>query len=244
MAERLVAVVCSYWNGRYDNVFQIIDDLAAGSRPPDRIILLDNGDNFGHDPFGYRNRGPGNVDIIGGHNWECRGKFVVGLLDAADYYLFCDDDTTVGPTTCEELLAAADGRRGFVTGYWGVILSGWSFMRGQVIGIPSPGVEIRVDAFHGRVMFMAYDALVRCLALEEWVRVRTGNRKRWPTEGDDLICGLANPGSCMVHLSPSGVYRDLDQGPEAMQQAPGYFTMRDEFCVDVLAAREEHGLMP
>jgi hypothetical protein len=234
---RLVAVVCSYWPDRRTNTINIVNDLRRSTRPPDTIIVLDNGDSFRPEQV------PEGIAWVRGHNWECRGKFVAGLLDPANYYLFCDDDTTVGPTTCAELLAAADGKRGFVTGYWGVRLAGRSFMGGQVIGNQPEGVTTQVDAFHGRVMFMAYDALVRTLQLEEWVRVRTSGRKRWPTEGDDLICGLANPGSVMVHLSPSGEYRDLDQGSQAMQTTvPNYFAMRDAFCGDVLDAIAEHGL--
>lgn len=231
MAERVVAVVCSFWPQRRANVEQIVADLRAGTRVPDRIIVLDNGRLFTAGELD-------GADVVQPtwNTWT-RGKFVAGLLDHADWYLFGDDDTSVGRRTVDTLLSWGHHETGVqVTGYWGVRLDpvSGSFMAGHVL---SPGGVYRpepVDAFHGRVMWMSQPAVVRMLALEAVVRAEG----RWPHEGDDIIAGLANPGAAyVVPLRGEEAFVDLDQCGEALQFEEGYFASRDAFTRDVLAAR-------
>jgi hypothetical protein len=227
-----VAVVVSYWPERHGNVRRIVADLMAGSLPPSRIIVLNN--NPAHSLRYLESDG---VDVIEGTaNWECRGKFIVGLLDPAPYYLMMDDDTTVGETTLECFMRHA--RRGCVFGFWGVQIIDGSFHRGRIIFPNMIRREVPVDAFHGRGMFMAYDALVRMLALEEHVRVGKG----WATVGDDLIAGLANPGASVVPMHGTDAFVSLSEEGVAMCAEDGYFEMRDRFLMDVLDTIADHGL--
>lgn len=232
--QRVVAVVVSFWPERTANVVQIVRDLLDSTRPPDRVIVLDNNPD-GPGMFRQVDWGTDIVDIVeGSANWETRGKYVVGLLDPADFYVLCDDDTSVGPRSIEVMLNHAGPNSVF--GYWGVRLQGESFMDGSIIQPAHVRWPTPVDAFHGRVIFASWQALLNMLALETKVRL---GPDRWPAEGDDLIIGLANPdGSAVVPLEGDAAFVDLDDGGVAMQHRPGYFEMRDEFCAAVLRARE------
>jgi hypothetical protein len=223
----VTAVVCAYWPQRFENVQRIVDDLQKGTIVPDRILVLDNS------KFGLEVRDADVVRVP--WNSECRGKFVAALLAPADAYLLHDDDTSVGPRTLECLLRHLE--RGFVTGYWGVKLQEGSFMAGTIIGPGSYAEPVQVDAFHGRVMFMAHDALVRMMAVEEWARSGAD------LTGDDILAGLANPGSKMVPMSGDERFVDLSECGVAMQAAgASYFEGRDKFTRAALAAIAEHGI--
>lgn len=229
---RVTAVVAAYWPERTENVYRIVNDIRFGTICPDRIIIWNNGaKRVLPGPRGHELM---NVDEIHAPaNYECRGKFVAGLLDASDYYLFMDDDTTVGPKTLECFLHYA--HRGCVYGYWGVQLAtnpdgSKSFANGTLVGPGLVNAPTRVDAFHGRGMFVAYDALVRMFAAEERVRLET----KWKTEGDDLLIGLANEGE-IIPMRGDEMFVDLSEEGVAMCHAPGYFEMRDEFLNDALA---------
>ncbi|HEX3539648.1 MAG TPA: hypothetical protein VHT75_04315 [Acidimicrobiales bacterium] len=224
----VTAVVCSFWEPRFANVERIVNDLQHGTAVPDRILILNNNPTAPHrfDHF----RGP-QVSVIGGDNMECRGKFVAALFHPAHHYLLADDDTSVGPRTLECLLRHA--KPGFVTGYWGVRLTDRSFMNGQLIFpsvVPAP---TKVDAFHGRVIFMAHDALVRMLAAEETVRLADPEAAY---VGDDILAGLANPGSMIIPMRGDETFVDLDQHGVAMQTRPGYFADRDRFTAAAVTA--------
>ena len=227
---RVVAVVCTYWPKRRENVRRIVADLQAGSLPPDRILLLNNA----VEPFEVAG-----ADVIHAPcNTACRGKFIAALFDRADYYLLLDDDTSVGPRTLEALSQYA--RRGICTGYLGCWIDG-----PVVSGPGQPHLwphdateETPCHTFCGCAMFVAWDALVRMLMLEERVR-RDG---RWPTEGDDILLGLANH-STVVPLRGDENFVDLGYQGEAMCYQPGdYYGMRGEFTRDVVAALAKHPL--
>jgi hypothetical protein len=247
---KITAVVCTFWPERWANVGVIVRDLFNGTRPPDRVIVLNNG--------GHQTGTGGKVDwypqrfgldladqfsdgrlcfVEGGTNWECRGKYIVGLLDPADCYLLLDDDTSVGPRTVEALERNFTARPDVhVTGYWGVILQprmdgGKSFHGGQIVGAFD---WVPVHAFHGRYLFCRREAIVNMLAAEERVR-RDG---KWTNgEGDDLLIGLANKGhSWMTPLGSGEQPVDLSEEGVAMCHAEGYFEMRDVFLNDALAA--------
>lgn len=225
----VTAVICAFWPERFDNVTRIHHDLTAISTvKPDRVIVLNNNpEHRGR----FDHLRDGRTIVIEGHNTECRGKFVAALFHPAHHYLLADDDTTVGPRTLECLLAHA--RPGFVTGYWGVRLRNGSFMDGQIIfpgAVPAPTT---VDAFHGRVVFMAHDALIRMLAAEETVRLTAPGDEY---VGDDILAGLANPGSMIVPMRGDEAFVDLDQHGVAMCNRDGYFAQRDRFTQQALAA--------
>lgn len=232
MTPTITAVVCAYWAPRFANVERIVSDLLAGTVVPDRILVLNN--NPDHQlAFNHLARNP-LVDVVcGSANHECRGKFIAALLAPADFYLMHDDDTSVGTRTVECLRRHAMDRD-FVTGYWGVRLAGSSFMQGTIVQPRHLIAAERVDAFHGRAMFMGHRAIVRMLAAEEKVRLDRG----WRTEGDDIIAGLANrDSSWCVPMDEDEAWVDLDQCGVAMQMSvPNYFAMRDEFTGAVLDA--------
>lgn len=237
--QRVVATVVSYWPNRVGNVAAIVEALQAGSVVPDRIIVVNNGtsdlDHLASDIVA--------VMRVGLNSWT-RGKFVAALFEPAHYYLMMDDDTSVGLDTLKALLKAAARRRGFVTGYWGVKLTeGRSFMNGAIITPESIPEPMKVDAFHGRAVFASYDAVVRMVASEEYVRFDEGNEMRWPHEGDDILIGLANqvtPGCWMLPLRGDARFVDLDQCGQALQFEDAYFGERDAFTLDAVAALNAH----
>jgi len=246
VSATVTAVVCTYWPGRVQNVQVIVDSLRNGSHQPDHIIVWNNNHPTELEATNDRQWGGVGRWIYGADaiinspvNYECRAKFIAAMLRHADYYVLCDDDTALGRTTLASWKNAAlsMGRERFVTGYWGVSLVANSFMQGIIHQPRLVSGPTAVDAFHGRVMFMGQQALVNTLDLEGAVR------DRWPTEGDDLIAGLANPGtSWIIPQRGEELLIDLDDGGEAMQYADGYFAMRDRFCLDVVNAAKERGL--
>lgn len=233
---RVVAVVVGYWPNRRGNVLKIVSDLAASTRPPDRIIVLSNNPELELPEHGYS--GTVQIDVVRStFNTWTRGKFVTALLDPADFYVLCDDDTSVGPRTIERFLAWAGPDTRLVSGYWGVRLVNGSFMSGKIIQpnhLPEP---VRVDAFHGRIMFMGYDAVARTVAAEAAIRVRTGpSGVRWDHEGCDIIAGLSNAGFCWaIPLAGEEQFVDLAENGQALQYEPGYFASRDTLVADYLA---------
>lgn len=232
----ITAVVCSYWENRRQNVPKIVDSFRSGTVVPDHIMVLNNNPDY----FWGEVEGADTV-IETGYNYECRGKFIAPMMKYSDFYLMADDDTALGPETLEQWMYwATDDKVGgedFVTGYWGVRLNNRSFMKGQIIQPHTIRTPQQVDAFHGRVMFMGNGAMMNMLHLEQYVRAK------WPTEGDDLIAGVANPqSSWIVPLSGDSLLVDLDEGGQAMQFEEGYFDMRDRFASDVLDAAESIGL--
>ncbi len=217
----VVAVVCSYWPNRRPQVQRIVDDLRNGSVVPDRVLVVNNhtdaisidGAEMVHVPW----------------NSHCRGKFIAGLLIAAPYYLFLDDDTSVGRTTLETLLAHA--RPDTCTGYLGCWTNGaGSIHTGARLWPKDAEVETPCETFCGCAMFCSFQALVNMLALEAKVRLDG----KWPTEGDDLLLGLANK-STVVPLRGEACFVDLGYAEQAMcYSIEDYYGMRDRFLMDVL----------
>lgn len=215
----ITAVVCGGWSERAANVYRIVHDLQHGTVAPDRIFVLDNTEE---DPSPFARLADDNVKVLRGFNTECHGKFVAALYAPADYYLLADDDTSVGPRSIEVLMRNA--HPGFVTGYWGVLLQEGSFRHGTLV-FPGQVVEtIRVDAFHGRVLFMAHDALIRMFEAEG--KIRTDG----DMVGDDILAGLANPkGSVIVPMIGKSGFIDLSEEGVAMNSGEEYFEERDAF---------------
>lgn len=226
---RVTALVCAYWPERFDNVRQAVQDLQNGTVMPDRILVLNN--NPSHQ-LSFEG-----AEVINSQaNFECRGKFVAALLDVADYYLLLDDDTSVGPRTLECLLRYA--HPGCCFGYLGCFLrkEDNSFHHGNRVWPHEITEETLCTTFCGCAMFMAFDAIVNMLALEEKVRL-TDIGRHWPSEGDDILAGLANISST-VPMHGDERFVDLGYKGVAMAYEPGYFEMRDEFVKDVLKALE------
>jgi len=241
MSERdpkVTAVVLTYWQNRKQNVKTIVESLRSGTVVPDHILVWNNRPGSWLEPI------PGaDATVNSPFNYECRAKFIVGQLVYSDFYVLADDDTAVGRETVEAWLRWAHAPETganpaeFATAYWGVALKGRSFMNGRIMQPSAVRHPMRCDAFHGRIMFMGHRALLNTMRLEE------GVRDRWPTEGDDLIAGIANPrSSWVVPLRGDEQMVDLDEGGEAMQNAEGYFEMRDRFCSDVIDAAIAMGL--
>ena len=225
---RTVAVICAYWPERFDNVRQAVEDLYNGTVLPDRVIVLNNNTQETLKIAG--------ADVINmGFNSECRGKFIAPLLDIADYYLLLDDDTSVRPKTLECLLRYA--RRGCCFGYLGCYINKeGSFHHGDRIWPRDAKEETPVQAFCGCAMFMSFDALIRMLILEEKVRLNLD--KKWPTEGDDIIAGLANKSS-VIPMALDEEFKDLGyKGVAMVYSVPDYYEMRDEFVQDVMKVLE------
>jgi hypothetical protein len=216
---RVVAVVCTYWPNREPNVLQILRDLAASTRRPDRVVVLNNG------RFPWEHPAPPvlDVQVIHSYNTTCRGKFIAALFEPADYYLLLDDDTSVGRTTLETLLQHA--HRGICTGYLGCMVApNGSVHTGGRLWPHDATAVTAVDTFCGCAMFMAFDSLVRMLQLEERVRLDG----EWPHQGDDILAGLANR-SEVVPLQGEAKFVDLGaraRPPRRTITGCGIFTTR------------------
>jgi hypothetical protein len=242
---KVVAVVCSYWPKRYDNLAHIVDDLRYGSVRPDWIIILNN--NRDEDPAGdSRLVGRETVRFIDSYNTECRGKFVAALFEPADYYLLLDDDTSVAPKTIETLLEYSDAWS--ATGYLGCMLTPdlcmnpvphtWPYS----ITEPAP-----CDFFCGCALWLGRIALTNYLRLDLAVR-RSGLWPELPGDpelaGDDILAGLANRTTAQVVPlpKPDAWFKDLGDGGQAMSYAhPDYYGMRSRFTRVVLEVLKKGG---
>lgn len=232
---RVVAVVCTYWPNRRTNLVTILDNLLTSSRRPDCTVVLNNNSDRVYAP-GDLSPVPSQVRVINSYNTTCRGKFIAALFEPADYYLLLDDDTSVGRTTIETLLAAS--HRGICTGYLGCMLSpDGSVHTGGRLWPHDATVVTPVETFCGCAMWMAFDSLVRMLQLEERVRLDG----EWPHQGDDILAGLANR-SEIVPLHGEAKFKDLGYQGQAMCYAEAdYYGMRDRFTARVIQELEAGG---
>lgn len=222
MASTLTALVTAYWQERFENVDRILLDLQRCNRPPDTLIVLNNNPAY---PNHFDNRE--GVLVIKGHNWECRGKYVAALLSYADYYLLNDDDITVGRNTTRRLME--DAHPGCITANRGVTLAGDSFYEGRVYDADGISEPVHIDGFCGSSLFTSHDALIKTIAAEMPLR------SKWPTEGDDILAGLANRGqSRILPMQGEDAWLNLSDCGVAMNMAVGYYEMRDEFTFDAL----------
>jgi len=218
----LTAVVVAYWPERFGNVDRIIDDLQTCLRPPDTLIVLNNNpecpERFLHIE-GIRH--------IRGSNWECRGKYVAGFLVFADYYLLMDDDITVSQRTTTELMRRAHPE--CMTANRGIVIRDGSFFAGDIHDANDQAEDVPVDSLCGSALFASHAALVRTLGAEMPIR------HKWPTQGDDILAGLAN--DAVIWPMPEGCqWKELPDGGVAMNFDDDYYDMRDLFTIDALRA--------
>lgn len=225
------AIVCAYWKSRLENLRTIVTDLSASSRPPDKIFILNNNKDFKIDIKAD------NVYIINSEfNSRTRGKFILSLLEVADYYLLLDDDTSVRKHTIKKFLSVA--HRNSCYGYCGV-----NYATGNGVRFYPQKVteETEVDYFLGCGIFLSFTALVRLLIAEERVRVPYD----WPHQGDDILIGLANTATIIPMHKTTENFRDLSWREEAMswgsdgvtKGGTAYLQMRSKFAklaMDVL----------
>jgi hypothetical protein len=246
----VTAVVLSYWPKRVGNVSLIVKGLYEGTMTPDKTLVVLQGHNaMTHlhetDDWWF----DGRVEVIRTPaNFHTRAKFVLALLELADWYLLMDDDTGVGPDTVRYLVDYEKGpmtREGFiddwVTGYWGVTCTAQgSFMSGT---IHQPGhlqAPLKVDGFHGRAIFCNHASLARMFGHEPYLRSDETGNLVFPHEGDDIIIGLDGNGwlvpmrgdECFTDLPEHG--QALQYNTEAAEGEEHYFAMRDRFTKHVL----------
>ncbi len=222
----VTAVVCCGWKQRADNVSTIVSDMRSGTVAPNTIIVLDN---FS-DGTAFAELASENVHVVAGHNWECRGKYVAGLLKFANYYLLNDDDITVSPRTLQRLLETAPVDDNYVTANRGVVLNdSRKLSKGIVFDAHDIYQPSRADVIYGSCAFMSHQALMSMFTAEAKLR------HRWPVQGDDILAGLANS----VTIQPmhgDAAFRWLPDAGVAMAKHPDYTSMRDRFTSDALQA--------
>lgn len=230
----VMAVICAFWPSRLDNLHKIVEDLKAGTTPPNKIVILNNNKDFMIEPIE-------GVEIINSElNSRTRGKYIVGLIEVFDYYLLLDDDTSVGKRTLECLLRSANREKVF--GYCGVSYEGGNGQRIYPFGVE---VETPTQYFLGCGIFTSFYGLVRLLIVEEELRRNHG----WKHEGDDILMGLANQ-SFIIPMKDDENFVDLSWGTEAMSWgsdgitagAAEYLKMRDRFTLDAMAVINEKGI--
>ena len=228
---RVTAVVCAYWPERFKNVGQIVNDLCAGTRAPDHIIILNN--NPDHPRQFEHLKRPG-IDVVTGFNTETRGKYVAALFVQADYYLLMDDDITIGKLALEYLMKRA--HPDLVTANRGVLMRpDNSFFNGALADADKVPYDYPADSVCGCGVFVSHRALVKMFAAEE------GLRSEWPTAGDDILLGLANKGNVVIFpMIKEKAWIWLDDGGVALCDGNGvlgkqdYYHMRDQFTREAL----------
>lgn len=232
---KVIAVICAYWQSRVSNVKRIIEDLNSGTVKPDKIFVLNNNKDLQMSYVGD------NVFTVNSEfNSRTRGKYIIGFLDVADYYLLLDDDTSVGTRTLECLLKYAN--REEVFGYCGVSYEGGNGKRlyPQAVTEKTP-----TQYFLGCGIFTSFYGLVRLLIVEESLRRTTD----WKHEGDDILIGLVN-NSYIIPMRDDECFIDLSWGSEAMswgsdgvtKNGGEYLAMRDRFTLDAIKVINEKGI--
>ena len=237
--EKVIAIVCAYWESRLENIKRIISDLNEGTVIPYKIIILNN--NGAKFSMAELSQLAANVVVVDSQlNTRTRGKYVVGLLEPADYYLMLDDDTSVSPKTLEALLRYAAKDR--VLGYCGTNYEGGNGFRIY----PSSVTELTpTQYFLGCGIFGSFHSIIRLLMVEENLRIPYG----WEHEGDDILMGLAN-NSFVPPLREGEGFVDLSWGTEAMswgsdgitQGGSAYLEMRNRFTRDAMKVISEKGI--
>lgn len=225
MPPRIVAVICAYWPSRFKNIERIVKDLLEGTVVPDRILILNNNKDHQLSFAG--------AEVINSQfNSRCRGKFIVAMLDVADYYLLLDDDTSVGKRTLERFLKYA--HRECCYGYCGVAYKTGNGIRTYPEVVKE---ETKCQYFLGPGLFLSFYALVRLLIADERVRKTT----KWKHEGDDILIGLANKSS-IIPMRDEELFLDLTWGEQAMawgddgvsKGGQDYLRVRDAFTLDAM----------
>jgi hypothetical protein len=245
----VTAVVLSYWPARFPNVSTIVRDLHTATMPPDKTLVVLQGHNaMAHiretDDWWF----DGRVEVVRTPaNFRTRAKFVAALLHLADWYLLMDDDTSVNPLTVEHLVGYDKTSMtedilvdDWCTGYWGVTLAGRSFMGGTIHQPNHLLAPMRVDGFHGRVIFCNHASLSRMFGGELYLRSDYEGNIVFPHEGDDIILGLDGNG-WLVPMRGDEWFKDLDQygqalqfDTEAVEGEEHYYALRDRFTAHVL----------
>jgi glycosyltransferase involved in cell wall biosynthesis len=203
VAGSVTAVLLRFWPERDENLPVIIADLQASTRPPDRIMVVDQGP----DPRPVFEPG---VEVVRlPRNYRTRARYVAALLNLSDWFVFIDDDITVCPGTIELLLEhARPGRVITVRGVYGDIYQ----------GEPLPDDRPRpCDWVVGRVHAAHWRAIVRMLEVEE--RFRLGHPD---VDCADMVLGRVN--DCVSIPAP---FRDLASHGVGLDQADDYSEVRD-----------------
>lgn len=106
MASRLSVIVPTF--NRADLIGETLDSLLAQSRPPDEIVVVDDGssDNTAEIVGTYRN----SVRYIHKENGGKASALNLALAETSgDYVWICDDDDLIEPGAAERLVGALDG---------------------------------------------------------------------------------------------------------------------------------------
>lgn len=149
MSLTVTAIVVSY--NRAGLLQECLDALAAQTRQPDRVIVIDNASTDGAADVAKRHPLQPEVTVLD-HNVGGAGGFCAGiaraLADDADnrsqqanhYVWLMDDDTIPTPTALEQLLAAAGEAREH-NGVWPAVLGSkalWTDGREHLMNKPRP----------------------------------------------------------------------------------------------------------
>jgi hypothetical protein len=228
---RVVAVICSYWESRLGNIETIIKDLKSGSVCPDHIIVLNNNKNVILKFDG--------VDVLNSEfNTRSRGKYPIALCDVADYYLFLDDDTSVGPETLEYFLSVANKNSCYAP--YGRFIG-----TDECIFSDSISTAVSVDYVLAVGLFVSFNCITRMLLAENLVRVPT----KWKHEAEDILIGITNKPIILpmnekqrfVHLSWGT--EAMDWGSDGLTSGGGnYYSMRYTFADEAKKILDENPL--
>lgn len=186
---KLTAVVLQYYPERIQNIPRIISDLENSSRPPDKIIVLNN-----NPKIKTRDHIPEDVVYIETtFGFLGRAKYIICLLDFSDYYVLIDDDMSVSKNTLFHLLSVIPNEnRPFCTAQQGVILDGKLFHERRTITDIEITKAVETETLIGSFIFCSFSAIVKMLSYEQECRAQVRAEGLIDILGDDLLMGFAN----------------------------------------------------
>jgi hypothetical protein len=203
----------------------------SGSVRPDHILLLNNNKN---NILKFEG-----VDVINSeYNTRSRGKYPIALSDVADYYLFLDDDTSVGYRTLEFLLSTANENSCHAP--YGRFIG-----RDECVFSDKIERETPVDYVLAVGLFVSFKCIARMLLSETRVRVPT----KWKHEAEDILIGITNKPTILpmrgdqnfVHLSWGT--QAMDWGSDGLTEGKQeYYNMRYAFTDEAIKILDSHPL--
>lgn len=220
MAPKVTAVVVAYWPSRFESIPSIVEDLLAGTRVPDHIIVLNNNHRELLADI------PGASVINCGWNYTSRGKYAAAMLEPSDYYLLLDDDVSVKGECLDHFLSFAHDEC-CLSDVGRVMLSNFCSAGRVVKGVSMTGKPHLVDIFIGSIQFVSFRAIVRMLEME--AEIRLPRLPMFRSVGEDILIAMANPTAAVVATTGLKNRSAKTQGVAAMQHDYGYYTIRDLF---------------
>ena len=217
----ITAFLLAYWPERVGHFKKIVNDLKAGTIPPDKIVIWNNNKNFS-----LKGKFEGVETIESSENLGHRVRFVAALGFLSDYYFFIDDDITVGKKTIESYMNYA--HEDCCLTHWGKIGGknnpGHAYTSGQEFASRRIKNPMDVEAIIGRgSIFASFNALVNMLVLEKKLRKHPAFNEGREA---DIILGMANKSQVVPAEDTEMRLIDLGEKGVGMVRESGHYQKR------------------